>query len=72
MIRVRVDWHAQCPGCRTQLAVDYFEDSFGCAICPWCGHIYRIERGPDQAEIREYIGKAIRKIESKVNDGVLV
>ena len=72
MIRVRVDWHAQCPGCRTQLAVDFFEDSFDCAVCPWCGHVYKIERGPGQAQTKAYIGKAIRELEKKANEGILV
>ena len=72
MIRVRVDWHAQCPSCHIQLAVDFFEDSFDCAICPWCGHIYRIERGSGQAALKEYLGKGVRELEQKANEGILV
>ena len=67
MISVKVNWHAQCPDCGTQLAVDYFEDLYDCTVCPWCGRIYKIERGPDQAEMKAYIAKVIRELESRAN-----
>lgn len=72
MIRIRVDWHAKCPKCQTQLAVDYFDESPECATCPWCGHICRIDKGPEQAEVRKFVGKAIKRIESQANEESVV
>ncbi|NLN79692.1 MAG: hypothetical protein GX141_12345 [Armatimonadetes bacterium] len=68
MIKVRVDWHAQCPNCCTQLAIDYFDDSSDSATCPWCGQICYIDKGPDHIEVKEYINKAIRRIENRANE----
>lgn len=72
MIRLRVDWHCQCPGCGTQLAVDFFENSADCAICPWCGFLYDVNCGTDQDEVREYVSRAVKEIEEKANSKVLV
>ncbi len=68
MIRIRVDWHAKCPKCTTQLAVDYFDDTTATAICPWCGEVCHINKGPEHAEVKKYIGKAIRRIENHANE----
>lgn len=67
MIRLRVDWHSQCPGCGTQLAVDFLESSSDYAICPWCGHRYEIDRGRSQEELKTYVKKAVKEIEDRVN-----
>ena len=67
MIRIRVDWHSQCPGCGTELAVDFFDDLPECAICPWCGYLYDIDRCTDHDETREFLRKAARELEDKVN-----
>ncbi len=67
MIRLRVDWHSQCPGCGTQLAVDFLEGSSDYAICPWCGRRYETDRGQNQDELKDYIRKAVQELEEKVN-----
>ncbi len=72
MIRIRVDWHAKCPKCHTQLAVDYFDESSKCATCPWCGHVCQIDKGPEQAEVKKFIDKAIKRIENQANEESVV
>lgn len=67
MIKVRVDWHSQCPGCGAQLAVDFLENSADCTICPWCGYLCEIDYGPDQEKTRLYIQQAIIELEEKAN-----
>lgn len=67
MIRLRVDWHSQCPSCGTQLAVDFLESSSDFAICPWCGCRYKTGGGHGNEELKEYVRKAVRELEDRVN-----
>ena len=67
MIRLRVDWHSQCPGCGTQLAVDFLTNSSDCVVCPWCGYRYEIDRDQSRDEVKDYVKEAVREIEKKAN-----
>jgi len=67
MIRVRVDWQSQCPGCGTQLAVDFLENLPDSTICPWCGHVCAIGHQPDYDQIRSTLRKAARELEDQAN-----
>lgn len=67
MIRLRVDWHSQCPGCGTQLAMDFLENSSDCAICPWCGCRYELDCEHSREQVKDYVMEAVREIEEKVN-----
>jgi hypothetical protein len=67
MIKVRVDWHSLCPGCGTQLAVDFFGGSSDRVICPWCGYLYETDHASRRDELRQYLESAIKELESNVN-----
>lgn len=67
MIKLRVDWHSQCPGCGTQLAVDFFGGLSDCIVCPWCGCMYETDRVSCQDELKQYLKTAIKELEDKVN-----
>ena len=72
MIRVRVEWYQECPGCGTELVSDFLGDSVCRATCPWCGRENKLRAGPDSAELREYLSRAISEIEAKANSGITV
>lgn len=65
MIRIRVDRHQICPVCRTELVVDYFDDSAAFTCCPWCGSPLPQESRDD--DLRQFLCSAVREIEQKVN-----
>lgn len=67
MIRLRVDWHSQCPDCGTQLAVDFFGSVSDCIVCPWCGCVCETDRVSRHDELRHYLKEAVEELESNVN-----
>ena len=72
MIRVRVDWRQDCPGCGTELVANFLDDSACRAACPWCGCEGALSAMPDCAELRDYLSRAISEIEVKANTGITV
>jgi len=70
MIKVRVDWHSRCPGCGTQLVIDFFDESDEHQVCPWCGCECKMDRGSRYEEMKRYIEKAVREIEEKTNSTI--
>ena len=67
MIKLRVQWYHDCPGCGTQLVIDFLEDPAEVCACPWCGHAVGSALCANEDELRSYISKAVREIERKAN-----
>ena len=67
MIKLRVDWHSQCPGCGTQLAVDFLQGLSVTVVCPWCGCMYESDGIADYDKLKRYLENAIGELESKAN-----
>jgi len=70
MIRVRVDWQSQCPGCGTKLAVDFLDNMPDYTICPWCGSVCSIDVQPNHDQIKSLLQKATKKLEDQANGKV--
>ena len=71
MIKVKVDWRQKCPGCGTEVVVDFFDESVVRQACPWCGRQCEMERTTDD-ELRRYISRSVREIEDRANEKLLV
>lgn len=67
MVKLRVDWHSQCPDCGTQLAVDFFGGLSDCVVCPWCGCMYEGNSLSRYDELKQYLQKAVQELESNAN-----
>ena len=67
MIKLRVDWHSQCPGCGTQLAVDFFGGLSDRTVCPWCGCVYETNSVSYYDELKQHLETAIEELESSAN-----
>jgi len=66
MIKLRVEWHCKCPGCGTELVVDYLVDSLSEQICPWCGARAACEKS-DKEQMRDFLTQAVERLENEVN-----
>ena len=67
MIKLRVEWRHDCPGCGTQLVIDFLDDPAEVCSCPWCGRVESGKIRANEDELRSYISQAVRKIEQKAN-----
>jgi len=72
MIKVRVDWHHECPGCGTEVVSDYFDESAERLVCPWCGCGVDLCQDESDSKTREYLRKAIKRIEEKANSSTVI
>jgi rRNA maturation endonuclease Nob1 len=72
MIKLRVEYHHICSGCGTELVVDYFDDSSNRRVCPWCGVDCKPIHSAGDAELKNYIHKAVQDIETRANNGLAV
>ncbi len=62
-----MDWHQKCPGCGTDVVVDFFDESVARQTCPWCGHECEMGRRANNGELQRYISDSIREIEDRAN-----
>ena len=67
MIKLRVEFHHKCPGCGTELVVDYLGEPVCCQVCPWCGSNCETDQNREDGELREYIIKSVKDLEKKAN-----
>ena len=71
MIKLRVEFHHKCPGCGTELVVDFLGEPMDCQVCPWCGCTCEADQIED-SELKECVAKAVEDLEKKVNEKITV
>lgn len=67
-----MDWHEKCPGCGTDVVVDFFDESVAQQMCPWCGHECEMEPRASSDELQRYISESVREIEDRANERLVV
>ena len=72
MIKLRVERYHDCPGCGTQLVIDFLGDPAEACACPWCGRADSSGLCASEDELRSYISKAVRDIEQKADSKLTV
>lgn len=72
MIKLRVEWHNDCPSCGTQLVVDFLNDRAESCVCPWCGYSDGTCRFAVEDDLRQYIVRAVSDIETTANGRMAV
>lgn len=69
MIKLKVEWHRECPSCGTELVTDFFDKQNGqSAVCPWCGCATEKTSITDDSGLKDYIRDAVKNIEEEAND----
>lgn len=71
MIKVRVEYHHKCPGCGTEIAIDFLGGPMDYQVCPWCGCTCEADQVED-TKLKAYIAKAVDILEKEANDRIAV
>ena len=66
MIKLKIEWHKECPSCGTELIIDFFDNGAEQCNCPWCGASTGVTANVD-GELRDYLMNTFKTIEADVN-----
>lgn len=72
MIKLKIEWHKECPSCGTELIIDFFDNSSEQCNCPWCGASTGVTTKSVDGELRDYLMHTFKTIEENANNGIKV